>query len=294
MKPAPFEYFSPTTLAEAISTLAGQDDDLDVKILAGGQSLMPLLNMRLARPEILVDLGKLTELDYLREESGGLAIGAMTTKRAVEDAALVKDRHPMLHAATTEIGHQQIRNRGTVGGSLAQADPAAEYPALALVLGAEIDVVGPDGKRTIAADDFFVTYLTTDMEEGEILSEVRFPFLAANTGWSFQEIARRHGDFAMAGVAATVTLDGGTISDAHVVLFAVGPVPQRMTAVEDAVRGQAPSEALFAQAAQTVAAALEEPMSDVHASADYRRQLAEVLTRRGLAEATQRAQGGTA
>jgi CO/xanthine dehydrogenase FAD-binding subunit len=159
MKPPPFEYEAPTTIQEVVALL--QQHDGEAKILAGGQSLMPLLNMRFARPTALIDLRRLTELDYIREENGTLAIGAMTTKRSVERSDLVKSRQPLLHASTTWIAHPQIRNRGTVGGSMAQADPAAEYPAVALALDAEFVIVGPDGQRSVAASDFFVTYLTT-------------------------------------------------------------------------------------------------------------------------------------
>jgi carbon-monoxide dehydrogenase medium subunit len=299
MKPSSFEYAAPETVGEAVSILeqhegeakllAGQHEG-EAKLLAGGQSLIPLLNMRLARPEVLVDLRKLGELDYIRETDGGLTIGAMTSKTALERSALVESRQPLLHAATLLIGHPQIRNRGTIGGSLAQADPAAEYPAVAVALGAELRAVGPDGERTIGADDFFVTYLTTALEPSEVLTQFRVPMLAEGTGWSFGEVARRHGDFAMAGAAITVELDGGRhCSGARIVLFGVGPTPLRVLEAEGVVNGERPDEKLFEQAGQKAREAIEEPLSDIHASAEYRRHLARVLTRRGLAEAVARA-----
>jgi len=294
MKPAPFDYVTPQTVGEAVSFLQKYEDDgLEAKILAGGQSLVPLLNMRMARPDVLVDLGKLSGLDYIREEGDVIAIGAMTTKRAVEDSELVKRRQPILHAATVQIGHRQIRSRGTVGGSMAQADPAAEYPAIALALDVEFKAVGPDGERSLPADEFFVTYLTTELDSTEILTEVRVPVLPAGAGWSFQEIARRHGDFAMVGAAVLLGLDGsGAISDPRIVLFGAGATPIRLAAAEQVVAGQQPSEALFAQAGERGAEELEDPMSDVHASAEYRRNLAQVMTKRGLAEAVERAVAG--
>jgi carbon-monoxide dehydrogenase medium subunit len=297
MKPPRFEYAAPTTVAEAVSLL--KQHESEAKLLAGGQSLMPLLNMRLARPGVLIDLGKVAGLSYIRETDAPstglravmLAIGAMTTKRTVEDSAVVKSRQPLLHAATLLIGHAQIRNRGTVGGSMAQADPAAEYPAAAVALDAELRAAGPNGERTIKAGDFFVSYLTTALDPAEILTEVRFPALAKNTGWSIAEVSRRHGDFAMTGVALTVALDAGHCSGARIVLFGVGGTPVRARAAEQVVNGQKPSDKLFEQAAAKVNDDITEPLSDIHASAEYRRHLAQVLTRRALAEAVTRAAG---
>jgi carbon-monoxide dehydrogenase medium subunit len=288
MKPPSFEYAAPSTVAEAVSLL--QQYGGEAKILAGGQSLMPLLNMRFARPTALVDLRLVADLDGIREADGGLAIGAMTTKRAVERSALVESRQPLLHEATLWIAHPQIRNRGTVGGSMAQADPAAEYPAVALATGAEFHAVGPEGERSIRAEDFFVTYLTTALEENEVLTEVRVPAFPERTGWSVQEVVRRHGDFAMVGAAVTLTLGNkGRCSDTRIVLFGVGPTPLRARGAEQVVSGEAPGEAVFAEAAKKAGEELDEPLSDVHASAEYRRHLAQVLTRRGLAESAGRA-----
>ncbi|MCP3983098.1 MAG: xanthine dehydrogenase family protein subunit M [bacterium] len=291
MKPARFEYAAPDTLGEAVSLLERHADD-DVKILAGGQSLVPLLNMRMARPELLVDLNRIAELQYIREDGEWLAIGAMTRKRAVEESDLVRRRQPALLAATQLVGHPQIRNRGTVGGSMAHADPAAEYPALALVLGAELRVVGPGGERSITADEFFKGYLMTAMEPVEVLTEVRVPVLAPGTGWSFMEVARRHGDFALGGATATVRLDAsGSFSEVRIVLFGVSGSAVRLGGVEERLVGQRPGDALFREAGAAASESLEEPLSDVHASAEYRRNLAGVLTIRALGEAVTRAGG---
>jgi carbon-monoxide dehydrogenase medium subunit len=291
MKPAPFEYFDPRTVEEAVALLREHGEE--AKLLAGGQSLMPLLNMRMARPEALVDLSRVAGLEYIRETDGALAIGAMTSKRAVERSELVRSRQPLLHAATRLVAHPQIRNRGTVGGSMAQADPAAEYPAVALVLDAELRAVGPDGERCIQAGDFFVNYLTTALEPAEVLTEVRFPVLGDGTGWAVQEISRRHGDYAMAGAAVTLSVEGASgLADARIVLFGVGPVPVRSRGAEQMIAGERLGEGLVEAAARKASEDLEEPLSDVHASAEYRRHLAEVLTRRALGEAMARAGGG--
>ncbi len=290
MKPPQFDYVDPATVREAVSLLKQHDGE--AKILAGGQSLMPLLNMRLARPRLLIDLRKVPDLDYIRETEGRLAIGAMTRQRAVERSALVESRQPLLHAATPFIGHPQIRNRGTIGGSLAHADPAAVYPAVAVALDAQLQVVGPDGDRVIDAANFFVSYLTTALEPAELLTEVRVPVLPERTGWSFMEVSRRHGDFALAGVAITVTLaSGGNCSGARIVVFGVGAIPVRGHEAEQIIVGEKATEKVFEKAGQRISEVIDEPLSDIHASADYRRYLAGVLTRRGLAEAAGRAQG---
>ncbi len=289
MKPAAFDYAAPRTVAEASALLRARGDE--AKVLAGGQSLMPLLAMRLARPSLLVDLGSVDGLDYVREETSGVSIGAMTTKATVERSAVVRARQPLFHAATCLIGHPQIRSRGTVGGSMAHADPAAEYPAAALALGATLRVAGESGERTLAAEDFFVSTLTTALEPGEILIEVRLPALAPRTGWSILEISRRHGDFAMAGAVTTVALDAGRIASARIVLFGVAPVALRASDAEQCLAGEQPGDALYATAAARSRAAVEEPLSDLHASADYRRHLAGVLVQRSLREAVARAGG---
>jgi carbon-monoxide dehydrogenase medium subunit len=290
MKPAPFAYFDPRSVADAVALL--EEHGVDAKVLAGGQSLVPLLNMRLARPAVLVDINRIDGLDYIRETDGAIAFGAMTRQRAVERSELVREKLPLLHETMTFIAHPQIRNRGTIGGSLAHADPAAELPAIALVLEAEFQIVGPNGTRTVAAKDFFVTYLTACLEPSEILTEVRFPVQPPGAGWSFIELSRRHGDFALAGVAVTLTLaNEGAIADARIALFGVGATALRANDAEAMLRGQRSGEQLFAEASAAAAASIEEALSDIHASAEYRRDLARVLTRRALTEAAARAAG---
>jgi len=293
MKPPSFDYAAPKTVDDVIALLKQHEGD--AKILAGGQSLMPLLNMRLARPALLVDLARVDGLDQIREIDGSLAIGAMTRQRAVEHSELVRSRYPLLHTAILNIAHPQNRNQGTVGGSLAHADPAAELPAIALAVDAEFHAVGPGGARRIKAADFFVTYLTTALEPTEVLTEVRFPALPPRTGWSFIELARRHGDFALTGVVARLATDaGGRCATAQIVLFGVGTTPVRARAAEQILVGEKPSAPLFEHAGQAAGQEIDEPLSDVHASADYRRDLARVLTRRALTEAASRAAGSLA
>ena len=290
MKPASFEYHSPDTLGDALALLGSlENDGVDVKILAGGQSLVPMLALRVARPEALIDLRKLKELDYIREEAGMVAIGAMTTKHAAGVSPLVEAKQPLFYAATQLVGHRQIRNRGSVGGSFAHADPASEYPAVALVLDMQMKAAGPDGERLIPAVDFFVTYMTTSLETNEILTEVRMPVLPAGTGWAIQEEARRNGDLALAGVCVTLKKSNGVCADVKIAAFGVNPTAVRLTAAEQALNGQAPTPENFARAAAEGAAKLEEPMSCIHASSDYRRQLVKTLTERCLAEAITRA-----
>jgi carbon-monoxide dehydrogenase medium subunit len=292
MKPAPFEYFAPARVAEAASILSRYDGE--AKALAGGQSLVPLLNMRLARPQALVDLNRVPGLDGISEEDGRLVIGAMTRQRDVERSYVASRVQPLLHDAVRQIAHPQIRNRGTIGGSLAHADPAAELPAVALALGAEFRVTGPQGDRTIPADEFFVTFLTTSLQPDEVLTSVSFPKRAAGSGWSVQEVARRHGDFALAGAAVTVSFDGSRCADARIALFGVGATPVRAQAAEAALRGESISEAALDGAAGKAASEIDEPLTDIHASSDFRRHLAGTMTRRALLEAVQRAQNGGA
>ncbi len=293
MKPPRFEYIRAKSAADAASLLQQQHDG-EARILAGGQSLVPMLNMRLARPGILIDLNGVSELDYVREDRDWLAIGAMTRQRTIERSTVVRSRQPLLHAATLLIGHPQIRNRGTVGGSLAHAHPASEYPAVAVALGAELRVTGPHGERVLKADDFLVTYMTTILDPAELLTEVRMPVLPPRTGWAFQEVARRNGDFALAGAAVTLTLDTrGRCTDARIAVFGATPKAIRALAAEHALTGEVLGEAVLAEAARKASAGLEDPLTDIHASADYRRHLVGVLTRRALTEAADRARQAT-
>src|SRR5579885_1738059 len=228
MKPAQFEYFNPKTIDEAVSLL-GQYADDDGKILAGGQSLVPLMNFRLAKPKWLIDINGIEALDYIKEDGDWLAIGAIARERDVEKSSLVAEKCPLLHDVTRWIGHTTIRNRGTVGGCIAHNDPTAEYPLAAVLLGAEVSIQGPSGSRTLAADEFLLTYLTTALEPNEVVTQVRFPKMPANMGWSFHEFARRHGDFAIVETGALLTLDGGTVKDARIAIGGAGPVAFRAT-----------------------------------------------------------------
>ena len=280
MKPPAFRYVAPSTLDEAVA-LRGEYGS-DSAVLAGGQSLIPLLNLRLAFPAVVIDLGRVTELAGIRPADGGLAVGAMTRQREVERSDLARDRAPIVGQAVRQIGHPAITNRGTIGGSLAHADPAAELPAAALALGAELVARGPHGERAIRAEDFFRSYLTTALEPDELLVEVRLPAMSGRS--SFHEVARRHGDFALVGAAAIVAVDGGRIRDARLVLMGVGPTPVRARTAEALLMNVEPSEAVFAEAAREGVAGLE-PTSDIHATGDYRRRVAAVLARRALVEA---------
>ena len=288
MKPPSFDYEAPATLDEAVALLAA--NEFEAKLLAGGQSLMPLLNMRLTRPGLLIDLARIPGLDAIKDDGAGLSVGGMARQRSVELSPLVTSKHPLLHAALLHVAHPQNRNQGTVGGSIAHADPAAELPALAVTLDAEMEARGPVGTRKIPASEFFLTYLTTALTGDEILIAVRFPYLPPKTGWSFLEVARRHGDFALTGVIATLSLDGrGSIAQARIVLFAVDSRPRRMSDAEALLIGQAPSGSLFERAAEAASGAIEEPLSDVHASAEFRLSLAQTLVRRALVEAAEKA-----
>lgn len=290
MKPPPFDYHAPDSLAEAVALLGRLDaEGRDAKVLAGGQSLMPMLAMRVARPEVLVDLRKLRELDFVRDEGERIAIGAMTSKQAIVDSPLVRQRQPLLHAATELVGHIQIRNRGSVGGSFAHADPAAEYPAVALVLDIEMVAHGAGGRRVIAASDFFVTFMTTSLEPGEILTEVRVPVAPPGRRWAIQEFVRRNGDLALAGIALAFDLQGGLCSNARIAAFGVQATAVRLTAAEQLLEGRLADAASFDAAGRAAAGALEEPMSCMHASSDYRRHLVGTLTTRALDEAARRA-----
>jgi carbon-monoxide dehydrogenase medium subunit/2-furoyl-CoA dehydrogenase FAD binding subunit len=287
VKPAQFEYFNPTTLDDAISLLNQYAED-DGKILAGGQSLVPIMNFRLAKPKWLIDINGIEALDYIREEGDWLAIGAITRERDVEKSPLVADKIPLLKEVTRWIGHTTIRNRGTVGGCIAHNDPTAEYPLAAVLLGAEVVVQGPSGSRTLPIEEFLITFLTTALEPNEIVTEVRFPVTPKGTGWGFQEFARRHGDFAIVETGVLLTLDNGMVKDARIAIGGASPVSFRATDAEDVLKGQRLTDELIEQAGEK-AGEMTEPESDIHGSAEYRTHLAKVLTRRALKEAQGRA-----
>ncbi|HEY6993541.1 MAG TPA: xanthine dehydrogenase family protein subunit M [Xanthobacteraceae bacterium] len=283
MKLPPFDYACPTTLPEAIELLASRDGD--AKALAGGQSLMPMLAFRLARPALLVDLRKLADLRGIRISERGVALGAMVRWRDIEDDARLDRAHPLLKTAVAHVAHYQIRNRGTVGGSVAHADPAAEMPGIAMTCDAEIAVVGKAGARAIPAADFFQGALTTALTADEIVVEVRLPPWPAGRRWGFQEFARRHGDFAMAAAAVFYDQDAnGKARNAHVGAIGVGDRPLRLTAAEDALNGQSIDEATIAKAEAAASAAVD-PQDDIHASAAYRRALIGTMVERALKRA---------
>jgi carbon-monoxide dehydrogenase medium subunit len=289
MKLPSVEYEAPTTVAEAAGLLAEYQDE--ASMLAGGQSLIPLLALRLARPAVLIDINGVAELSGISRVNGSLAIGAMTREYMAEESAAVAEAAPLLAAALPLIGHEAIRNRGTIGGSLAHADPAAELPAVALALGAEFVVRSASETRVIAAADWFQGYLATARRPDEILTEVRFPKAAPGTGAAFEEVARRHGDFAIVGLAAQLTLaEDGVISDARLAFSGVADVPVRATDAEDLLKGQRPSNELFAEAARLATDGIDPP-ADLHGSGEYRKKVAATLVRRGLKAAADNAQG---
>lgn len=289
MKPSPFAYHAPRTIDEACEILARHAETS--KVLAGGQSLVPLLNLRLARADHLIDINRVKGLDQIRAQSGAVRIGASASQGTVERSADVKAALPLLTGALSHVSHHQIRNRGTVVGSICHADPAAELPAVWLAVGGELTAKSTSGTRTLRAEDFFVSYFTTALKANEIATEIRFNAGNGATGWSIQEVARRHGDFALVGVVARVSLNKGAVSEARLVAFGAGATPLRIAAAEKAVVGMSakqPDEAALRDAAAKVAAGVS-PVEDVHASADYRRHVVGVLTQRALSEAVQRA-----
>src|SRR5262249_17663017 len=257
MKLPPVEYEAPTTVADAIDLLAEYQDEASV--LAGGQSLIPLLALRLARPAVLIDINGIDELSGVSVTDGRVAIGATTREYVAEESGTVADTLPLLAAALPLIGHEAIRSRGTIGGSLAHADPAAELPAVARALDAEFVVRGPSGERLIPAAQWVDGYLTTSRRPDGLLAEVRFPAAGPGTGVSFEEVARRHGDFAIVGLATSLVLSGGVISDARLAFAGVSDVPVRAAAAEDLLAGQRPSAELFHEAAPRPARGLDPP-----------------------------------
>ncbi len=286
MKPAKFDYYRPENLNEALELLSRYGDEAN--LLAGGQSLMPLLNMRLARPVVVIDLNRLHELDYIREEGDWLAIGALTRQRSAELSEVVRRVCPLVSQAIELIGHLPIRNRGTIGGNIAHADPASELPAVLRALDGEVVLVGPQGERRVAAADFFVTVLTTSRNEDELVTEIRFPRLKSGTenknkaGWAFYEVSRQQGNYAMAGAAAYLELnEQGRISAARLALCSVAPVPLRVQEAEAVLLDETPGETLFKEAGR-LAAQASDPTDDLHAGADYRRALAGIVTERVL------------
>ncbi len=287
MKPAPFKFLAAHSRQEAIDALRRYGPE--AKVLAGGQSLVPLLAMRLARPAVIIDLNRAPDLAFIRSTQTGLTIGAMTRQHVAETDPVIAARAPLLADSLRWVGHPQIRTRGTIGGSLAHADPSAELPAVAEVLGARFVLASARGERVLEAKRFFLGYLTTALGADELLAQVRFPAQPPDAGWAFLEVARRHGDFALVGVAALVRVDGdGRCAEARLAFTGVSGGPIRVPEAEAAVTGRRFTEATTAEAARIVEGALD-PDSDIHASAAYRRHVAGVLAARALTQAARMA-----
>jgi carbon-monoxide dehydrogenase medium subunit/6-hydroxypseudooxynicotine dehydrogenase subunit alpha len=292
VKPPRFEYHDPRSIDEAFALLAEHGDE--GKVLAGGQSLVPLLNFRLAHPEHLIDLNRVGTLSGIRREEGTLRIKAMTRQATLEASPLVRDHWPLIADALHFVAHAQIRNRGTVGGSVAHADPAAELPLVFSVLDAKFRVASARGERTIDPADFFVTHLTTTIEPDEMLVEIDVPPVAPRTGHAFTEFARRHGDFALGGAGALVTVDEqGVCQRAAVGLLAAAATPVRASEAESMLVGERIDEALAVKAGEQAAAGVQ-PTGDIHGSAEYRKRLVGVMARRAILAAAERATNGAA
>ena len=289
MKPAPFEYFAPTTIEETLSLL--DEHGFDAKILAGGQSLVPTMNFRLAQPSVLIDINHVGGLSGIgNSNSDALQIGAMTRQRQVERSEIIAKQAPLITETMPNIAHPQIRNRGTIGGSLAHADPASELPAVMVALNARFKVQSQNEERWVAASDFFVDLFTTDLAPEELLTAIEVPALPEKAGYAFKEIARRHGDFALVGVAAVATLDDtGKCEQCRIVLMSVGNGPVQAAVAEQVLTGEKPTAKTIAEAAAIVAEKDIDPPADMHASSDFRRHLAKVLTEQALITAFERA-----
>jgi CO/xanthine dehydrogenase FAD-binding subunit len=287
MKPAAFEYVVAESIASAVAALAQARGE--AKIIAGGQSLVPMLNFRLLRPATLVDINRIPDLAHVREEADAVRIGALARHHALETSPLIAAHFPVLSEAMTHVAHLAIRNRGTIGGSLSHADPAAELPMMAMLLDAQLRVVSETGARTVAARDFFQDALSVDLADDEMLTEVTLPKLPPRTGWGFAEVSRRSGDFALAAVAVTLTVSGDAIAEARIAMTGVAPTPRRVAEAEALLVGARLDDALRGEVIELVRAAAEPP-TDLHASADYRRHLVGGLAGRALADAWQRAQ----
>lgn len=289
MKPAPFQYYAPATVEEVLTLLS--EHGYDAKVLAGGQSLVPTMNFRLAQPAVIIDLNRVSELSFVEPEaSGGMRLGAMTRQREAEHNSLFPERAPLVFETMPHIAHPQIRNRGTFGGSIVHADPAAELPAVMNALNASFKILGLNGERWVPVDEFFLGMFTTALEPEELLAEIAIPSLPPRSGWAFREIARRHGDYALVGLAAVVTLDERKrCRQARIVFLSVGDGPVEAPEAVKVLVGEIPSEETIRAAAETAASIDIDPGNDIHASAAYRRHLAKVLTTQALTQAFERA-----
>ena len=287
MKPAAFVYIAPNSLEAAVEAIAAANGD--GKILAGGQSLMPLLNFRMARPSVIVDLMHIPGMSFIERRGDTVAIGALTRHADLEFSDLIAQKLPVMAAAMPHVAHLAIRNKGTIGGSLSHADPAAELPMLAVFYGATIKVQGSGGRRDIPAEDFFVSALTNCLDPDEIVFEIDFPVLTSHAGWAFEEVARRFGDFALACIAVSLEILDGRIVDARVAVMGVADTPRRLRQAEDALRGE--GEPKTAAKFGKIVRACVSPESDIHVSAEYRKNLIGALAERAFTTAWMRAAG---
>ena len=283
MKPAKFDYFAPGTLDEALELLAQHGPD--AKVLAGGQSLMPMMNLRLVRPAVVVDINRIGGLSGVSAADGTVTVGALTRQRDLGRSDAIRNAFPMMTAAISHIGHFQIRNRGTIGGSMAHADPAAELPAICTALDGELVLADSNGTQTMAASEFAIAPLITSLAPEQLLTEVRLPTLGNGWRWGFREVSRREGDFALVGSIAMLRTDSdGVCQEARITMFAVGDGPARMPAAEQSLVGRVVDDAARREAAALVSEAVT-PGSDIHASAEYRTEVSAVMARRALEDA---------
>ncbi|MEC1521265.1 xanthine dehydrogenase family protein subunit M [Neobacillus niacini] len=290
MKPPKFSYLRPNNLQEALDMLAEYGDD--AKIMSGGQSLIPLLNMRLSTPGYIIDIGRVEELKGIKEEEDAIVIGGITRHVDVEKSALVQEKCPLLTEGIRWVGHNQIRTRGTIGGSIAHADPSAELPCILTALRGEIVMVSSEEEITVSPEEFFLSYLLTSLEPNQLIKEIRFPKIKKGSGYAFEEVARRHGDFALVEVAVVIELDDdGTIADAKIALGGANSVPFIPEAAEEFLIGKLPDDSILKEAATLQLDDLD-PEGDIHGSKEYRRYLSGVLLERALNRAIDRAREG--
>lgn len=286
MKPPPFDYFAADCVEAAVRALA--DAGGDGKIIAGGQSLLPMLNFRLLRPSVLIDINRIPDLAYVRDDGERIRIGALTRHYMLQTSDLVAAELPVLHEAMQHVAHLAIRNRGTIGGSLSHADPAAELPMMSLLLNAQLEIQSRGGRRSVDAGDFFLGALTSALDEDDMVVEINVPKLSPGTGWAFEEVARRSGDFALACVAVLMNRRRGRIDGIRIAMTGIGETPARAGDAEALLEGQVYSDARVTAAVESIRESVE-PNTDLHASSDYRRHLVGVLAQRAIAKAWQRA-----
>jgi CO/xanthine dehydrogenase FAD-binding subunit len=291
MKPAAFEYVVADSVEAAVAALA--DAGGEAKIIAGGQSLVPMLNFRLLKPSILVDINRIPDLAFVTESENAIKVGALTRHHQLETSPVIAKHLPVLSTAMTHVAHLAIRNRGTIGGSLSHADPAAELPMMAMLLDATFEIASASGRRTIAARDFFLGAMSVDLGGDDVVAEIAFPKLSPKTGWGFEEVSRRSGDFALAAVAATMSVSDGKIVQARIAMTGVSPTPKRLGKAEAMLAGKSLEPGLIEAVAEAARAGVELD-TDLHASTDYRRHLVGVLAGRAITAAWRRAQGQAA